>query len=544
MSFKKIFIILFLLSAFPAFAQSPTPASTVSATDNLFLKLQDAAKPGKTTLERWSEDSITSSAMTIQRSLIGEVPKEFFDQLSQLQTTGKGKFPKLAIGGAIGSGTQMIASLFTPPASGIQYIASTWDNVLGKPAYAQGYGFNGLQFLLPLWKAARNIVYILSSIVFVVIGLMIILRVKISPQAVVTIQSAVPAVITTLILVTFSYAIAGLLIDAGNLILGVILSVLFNAQGKNLSDNIVDAGKWWSSSSGFPIISDIFNYFNSNKTLDFKTLANPDMGTLKTLSFLTAPHWISLMLLGGMVGSIITGIFLGSVGNIAGAAGNTVFSALGSILGGGVGGLIGAIILPIIFSIIVGIWLIKLYFGLIKTYVTIIFKVISAPIEIFMGAFPNSKMGFSSWVLDIFANIMVFPIVTIFLVIITIITDAIMNTSGATIWAPGLIWYSNSLYTPILAAAVGMAGLALVSKLPDLIPQYIFMIKPSPFGQAIGQNLDTSLAPISKFAKGTTGNVIADSLYNGSDRGLLGKMLPGVEGFSKTMSTTVRNLVK
>jgi len=77
--------------------------------------------------------------------------------------------------------------------------------------------------------------------------------------------------------------------------------------------------------------------------------------------------------------------------------------------------------------------------------------------------------------------------------------------SNATIWAPGLIWSTNTLYAPILSAAVGMTGLALLSKLPDLIPQYIFMIKPSPFGQAIGQNMDMSKAGALVSATATQG---------------------------------------
>ena len=537
MPFKKIFIILLALctlhlalSPIPTLAQAPSP-TTVPVT-NQYLKIQNAAKPGQTTLERWSEDSITSSAMSIQRAMIGEVPEDFFTQLEAVQATGKGKFPKLAIGGALGGGTQMIATLFTPPASGIQYIASTWDNVLGKPAYAQGYGFKGLQFLLPLWKGFRNMVYVISSIIFVAIGLMIILRVKISPQAVVTVQSAIPAVITTLILVTFSYAIAGLMIDVGNIISGVVISLIFNSQNINLNDNIVNSAKW-GASSGLPLISDFFQmiqgfFDNWLKPFNFAHLVNPDMDTLKLLSFLASPHWWSLLLLGGMVGSTITGIFLGSIGNWAGGLIDTGLTYVGNGLGGLLGGLLGALILPLIFSIIVGIWLIKLYFGLIKTYVNIIFKIITGPLEIAMGAFPNSKVGFSSWLLDLFANIMVFPIITIFLVILSLIEEALM--SNATIWAPGLIWSTNTLYAPILSAAVGMAGLALLSKLPDLIPQYIFMIKPSPFGQAIGQNLDTTGKWISNRAgdlvsPNTPGGALADIIPGGSV--LLSNMLKG-----------------
>ena len=135
----------------------------------------------------------------------------------------------------------MIAS-FTLPTS-IEYIAQVKDNFLGKPAYAQGIGFQGLQFLLPLWRGFRNMVYVFSTIIFLIIGIMIILRVKVSPQAVITIQSAVPQIITTLILVTFSYAIAGLVIDLANIIQAIVVAMLFSVKGVSL-DSALFSDSW------------------------------------------------------------------------------------------------------------------------------------------------------------------------------------------------------------------------------------------------------------------------------------------------------------
>lgn len=521
MSLKKIIYILLLSSFY--FVSTPTNifGQTPPKKENQFLKLQEAAKPGKTTLEKWTDDSITSSAMAINRSLMGEVPSDFFDQLDKVLTNGTGKFPKLAIGGAIGQGSQMISTLFTPPASGIQYIASLKDEMLGKPVYAQGFGFKGLEFLLPLWKGARNIVYVLSSIIFVVIGLMIILRVKISPQAVVTVQSAIPQVITTLILVTFSYAIAGLMIDAGNIIAAIVIAILYNAKGVNLDKSLFDT---WSPSSGFFLTSDagqlVGNFFSwiadfANKApLRFTNLVNPDINTLNLLAFRTAPNWFSLMLLSGLLGSVMTGIFISSLGNaLLGSAGGAVGSFAGMIVGGLGGGILGGLLIPIILSVLIGIWLIKLYFGLIKVYVTLIFKIIVGPLEIAMGAFPNAKIGFNTWLLDVFTNIMVFPIVTIVFIIINILTDTISGSVGGVnptgnAWAPGLINSGDLLFRPILSACVGMAGLAMISKLPDLIPQYIFMIKPSEFSKAIGQNMDDA----TKFSKAVVGQTVHDRL--------------------------------
>lgn len=549
MLFKKLFIIfLFLLSINATFAQTVAP-------EYQYLKLNEAAAPGKTTLERWGEDSITGSAMTLHRAIYADkIDKTFIDALMVYKETGVGPIPKIALGGVLGKTNEMIATLFTPPASGIQYIANTWDNILGKPAYAQGFGFKGLEFLLPLWKGTRNLVYVLSSIIFVVIGLMIILRVKISPQAVVTVQSAIPAVITTLILVTFSYAIAGLMIDVGNIIASIIIALLFNAKGIGLDKGLFSS---FTPSSGFIGLGEIGTIFNGIITsvmnavgiapTRFTNLVNPDMNVLSIMAFRTAPNWLSLALLGGLISSVVTGIFLGSIGNIIGAGfGQAIGHGIGVVAGGAVGGILSALILPIILSIIIGIWLIKLYFGLIKVYVTIIFKIIIGPLEIAMGAFPNAKIGFSSWLLELFANIMVFPIVTIVFIILNIVTEAI-SYSFTTVWAPGLISSTDRLAPIILSACVGMAGLALISKLPDLIPQYIFMIKPSPFGQAIGQGLGDPV----KLAKGGY-NFGVDTVATGIQTGIgpfrnTYNRLEGLnpdQGVPKTVADTLRTFLK
>jgi len=385
----------------------------------------------------------------------------------------------------------MIAVLNTPPASGIEYIAQVKDNFLGKPAYAQGVGFQGLQFLLPLWRGFRNTIYVIASIIFVIVGLMIMLRVKISPQAVVTVQSAIPQLITTLILVTFSYAIAGLVIDIFNFVQALVVALLFSVKGVPLTGSLFKG----FNSSGFPIVSDLINWISSvftNSNFKFSNLSNPDLRDLQMLTYRAVPGWISLVMLGGLLGSIVLGFLLGGLGAILGSGTNWIGDMAGRIVGGAAGGLIGGLLIPILLCIIVAIWLIKLYFGLLKCYVTLIFKIILAPLEIGMGAFPNAKMGFSTWILDVAANMAVFPVVGIFLVLLNMIMDAVTGSSSA-VWAPSLL-SAGGISPAIVSAAIGLAGLALVSKLPDMVPQYIFMIKPSPWGQAIGEGLSKNMA--------------------------------------------------
>lgn len=117
-------------------------------------------------------------------------------------------------------------TLNTPPASGVAYtkdLASRFNIV--QPAHAQGYGYNALGAVLQLWSLSRDSAYFLLVIFLVAAGFLIIFRVKIGPQAIVTLQMIIPRVIITLLLVTFSYAIAGFVIDLIYVALTLVLAI-------------------------------------------------------------------------------------------------------------------------------------------------------------------------------------------------------------------------------------------------------------------------------------------------------------------------------
>jgi len=152
----------------------------------------------------------------------------------------------LPTNGAVGATTNLIASLYaTPPASSAYYLADLGQRLnLTQPAYAQGIGFSGLTPLLPLWKSARNVAYTFFIFVFLIIGFAIMFRAKINPQTVVTIQSAIPKAVVALILVTFSYAIAGLMIDLMYLAIGLGGGILASSGliENNLLNEYVNMG--------------------------------------------------------------------------------------------------------------------------------------------------------------------------------------------------------------------------------------------------------------------------------------------------------------
>lgn len=109
-----------------------------------------------------------------------------------------------------------------------------------------------------------------------------------------------------------------------------------------------------------------------------------------------------------------------------------------------------------------------------------------------MGAFPNSKIGFSSWLLQLISRIVVFPITLIAVISIQYLSD--LSDLG-TLWSPRLLDQTltgsatGTNAGSMLACSIAIAGLAMLSKLPNLIPEVIFKFKPNGFGAAIGDNL-------------------------------------------------------
>lgn len=105
--------------------------------------------------------------------------------------------------------------LKSQPMSGVGTVNSFLTKFdLATPVHAQGYGFGSLSSLQPLWTASRNTAYILMIILLIASGFAIMFRAKMNPQTAVTLQLMIPKIILTLLFVTFSYAIAGLVIDA------------------------------------------------------------------------------------------------------------------------------------------------------------------------------------------------------------------------------------------------------------------------------------------------------------------------------------------
>lgn len=416
--------------------------------------------------------------------------------------------------GAIGTANMMVGSLFNQPISGIEYIAQVKNEFLGKPAYAQETGFKGLQPILPAWRACRNIVYILFSFIFIIVGIMLMLRIKVSPQAVITIQNSIPKIITSLILVTFSYAIAGLVVDFSKLIIPIGVNMVAQAKEIKPEEQTIFPTKRAPFTLNPAIGAGMGRWFVDlwkQENFSKDKLSNPTFSTIYQLTQNAIPVETG-QLLGKVAGTIFFGVIAGDTNNLI------------AILGGKFTGWVSKnILFPVIIAIFILIWLIKLYFNLLKCYITLIFTIIIAPFQIAAGAFPASKSGFSKWILTVVANISVFPIVTLFLIFINFLTE-LLSDPTLTLWIPSQISMGDltNQNNSIVAAGIGLAGLGMLSKLPTLITEAIFQIKPSPFGKAIGETYSSAYKPISKtgrMAYGGARNAWLQTHANPDDNG-------------------------
>ena len=268
-----------------------------------------------------------------------------------------------------------------PPASLGDYVADLIQhNNLVRPAYAQGIGFQSLSNVLPIWKVFRDAAYLLFTIVFFFVGFFIIFRQQIDGHTVASISTMLPNLIISLILITFSYAIAGFMIDLMYLVIYFIIW---------LAGQVI------------------------NQPLNLYTVTyGPQQFTLEQIAL---KNNIFSLGLGLAVGSGPSSAGLdGSVGGSAAAVAAIVQSlfsptSVGNIIGKTVGAT-AQIIAYAVFAVALFFAVVRTFFALLKSYVTFLIMVIFSPIQLLMGAL-SGQATFLNWAKGLAATLAPFPLV-------------------------------------------------------------------------------------------------------------------------------------
>ncbi len=301
------------------------------------------------------------------------------------------------------SDKSLVASVFNTnrSLSALSYLDKTINkfSIIPEANAQEGFGYKtALDPIQTLWKASRDLSYVLFVIIIIIFAFMIMFRIKISPQTVVSIQSALPKIFIALILVTFSYAIAGLLIDLMYVVIG-LLSLLLSSFVRSFSGN------------------------QSNPAYLFEVMTQgPGFGSSSNPTFHSGIFGLIIifLVLATFVGLLLVIVFFGAIGAALATAVATllVIAAASAAPTTAIALIIGLVFLLIIMAVIV-IYLVKIVWGLAKAYATIVLLTIFAPFLITLGVVIPS-LGFGNWVKQYSSNLAVF-VVTGFLFVLSFI---------------------------------------------------------------------------------------------------------------------------
>lgn len=350
----------------------------------------------------------------------------------------------LAHRGAIGGVGYMIGELVnTKPVSAQTYVADVAKNSrFGyEPAYAQGIGFAALSPVLGTWKAFRDVAYYLLTVMFLITGFLILIRHKISGNVAVTVQNALPRLVMTLILITFSYAIAGFVVDIMFLVLNFIVNIF---EGQIFANGQI----------------------------------NPAIGSVRNLTFNTHLFTFMLNFIFGAPGSNDSNAWGASraLGEIVYRAISEAAGLSGAFAEGGIIFNLFTGILQLVFAIIFGIALLiamfRVFFALLMSYAGFVINVVLSPLILLQGAIPG-RDPFQDWLKNLMAGLAPF-VVTVFMILMSLALTGANTRAG--------IGYNKSdpgnsgLRLPLILAGeipaeafLGILGMGFMLLLPEAV---------------------------------------------------------------------------
>lgn len=545
----RIFFI-FLLSVFCFLFTTPFAHAQVNP---YIAPNTDANVPAN--LHTYTQSMVMDVLSAVVCQMVGVDPITSSHQcLGYNPTTGKIGYVDTQ-GGALGFMDNMVADLYTPAAttkSYVQYMSANFGLV--KHTYAStntGTGFTKLSPLIGLWTTFRDITYLAFVVVFIVIGFAIMVRHKIDPRTVMTIENQIPKIIIALVMVTFSYAIAGFMIDMMYVTTYLGINAIANSQGistdtiskiHNLEQNDLNGGNplgFMNDSVGLfdlsagaagsvkDIISNLFYRAQATSSQDAGTqgaaigggLAGAGAGALAGAAI---GAWF------GGVGAIPGAVIGAVIGGLGGAAiGNTVAN-IPEIVGNAFGALLGIVagLAAFLIIAIAILWaMFRVWFSLLGAYVSILLNIVFAPFVILLGLLPGSKIGFGSWVRDLAANLLAFPVTAFMFLLAKVFMDSFTSgINGANgIFVPPLIGNpqpGNGAQSPV--AYLIALGFVLMTPTATNITRGFLKVEPNKNAQSIFQAIGKGTGTLGKAATGITNSAFGSRMYWDAKKGAYG----------------------
>jgi len=350
------------------------------------------------------------------------------------------------------------------PASGIYYATnSLFDLHLIPRTYAiEGVGFAALRPVLNIWKIFRYLSYLIIVFVLFIMGFAIMFRMKIDPQTVISLENALPRLITTLIMITMSFAIAGFMIDLMYILMGVVISIIVNDSNHGLMyANKTELIQRLYTDTGPFLIGTIID------ATWIPSIGSSLLGIL--------PHGVEIMvrnLAAGIITILSARVPLGNLlvwGDML--SGIPVFGKpaqvfyILNVVPDFFNKVKDSVDLIVFLAIIVTSLLlfIRITTMLFFCFIQILILVVFSPIILLFQAVPG-KNPFGFWIKNLLSNLIAFPLVAILL----IIGAFIVNTppQSGFIWRPPFI---NSSSAEGFNAIIGIGLLFMIPNLVKLI---------------------------------------------------------------------------
>ncbi|KXK08563.1 MAG: hypothetical protein UZ21_OP11001000553 [Microgenomates bacterium OLB22] len=320
-----------------------------------------------------------------------------------------------------------------PPASGVAYTAQSLQQAGFIPhAYAiDGIGFQMIQPFARIWQAFRDITMFILVIVLISIGFMIMFNYNVNPSTQITIQSALPKIILTLIYITFSFAIAGFLIDL------MYLSVFFVLELGARILPITDVGELYNEFATTSILgSGVFSgmqgfgiYYKA--VLGLYQIFPVGIQLAVTMIILWFMRKNAAKIFGTQSDGLTKALVnckIDAGGNFGGVLVFSIFlcQLIGILLGAFLADSFAPTIVYILIFLITVAAIIYLYFRILflmlGSYVRLILGVLFAPLYIVPEAIPGQS-AFKGWVRMLMGHLIVFPTIVALLLVVRAITQ-------------------------------------------------------------------------------------------------------------------------
>ena len=320
-----------------------------------------------------------------------------------------------------GSVTNWMAAPYSaPPASGMVWAQASLEKAgfISRTYASEGVGFSSIRGYMTLWTLFRNIAFLLLVLVMVIIGFLIMFRVKIDPQTVITLENALPRIALTMIYISFSFAIAGFLIDLMYILIGVSVDLILG-YGAGMSKVVVITSQndligakfhdLWPNGFG-PLNTYAFgSAFWDLIPNEFKTIL--DFFLIRNMAkFLAHINWEPLStIIQGINGLGVATIVIGDIVKIPVRVGELALSGLLTYL-------VPGLILALLIVMTILLLMFRIFFILLGAYIRIILYIIFAPVILLLDAIPGRNM-FGWWLKNIVAELIVFPTVVVMMLV-------------------------------------------------------------------------------------------------------------------------------